>query len=70
MIPPSGWRVVDGTRLRKTFLFPDFQTALAFANRIGETPLELHLAWGQVDVTISADGGVAARIDDAYFAIS
>ena len=29
------WRVVDGHHLTKTFLFPDFKTALAFVNRAG-----------------------------------
>jgi 4a-hydroxytetrahydrobiopterin dehydratase len=30
------WRVVDQHHIEKTFLFPNFKSALAFVNRIGE----------------------------------
>ena len=60
------WRVRDEEVLSKTFVFPDFQTALAFVNRIGEAAEELghhpdiHLGWGRVDVEISTHdaGGI------------
>jgi len=29
------WKVVDGHHIKKTFLFPDFKTALDFVNRVG-----------------------------------
>jgi 4a-hydroxytetrahydrobiopterin dehydratase len=75
------WTVVDGRQLSKTFLFPNFQTALDFVNRVGEVAEEaghhpdLHLAWGRVDATTwSHDAGgiterdfaLAARIDQAF----
>ena len=51
------WRVRDD-RLSKTFLFPDFKSALAFVNRVGAVAEEqghhpdLQLAWGKVVVEI------------------
>src|SRR5688500_7793679 len=53
------WQVaeVDGiSRLRRTFTFPDFASALAFANRVGDIAEreghhpDLHVAWGKVTV--------------------
>jgi len=76
------WRVRDGHRLSKTFLFPDFKTALAFVNRVGAVAEEeghhpdLALAWGRVDVqtwTHSAGGLtandfiLAAKTDREFF---
>jgi len=76
----SGWQVVDQHHLTKSFSFPDFRTALAFVNRIGEIAEEeghhpdLFLAWGKVDVktwTHKIDGLtesdfiLAAKIDRA-----
>ena len=63
------WRVQDEHRLSKTFLFPDFQTALAFVDRVGNEAErqghhpDIHLAWGRVDVeTWSHDaGGITER---------
>jgi 4a-hydroxytetrahydrobiopterin dehydratase len=52
----SGWQVVDGHHLTKSYTFPDFRTALDFVNRIGETAEseghhpDLYLAWGKVEV--------------------
>jgi len=77
----SGWRMRGDQRLTKTFLFPDFQTALDFVNRAGEAAEkqghhpDLHLAWGRVDVetwTHDAEGltqsdfVLAEAIDRAY----
>jgi 4a-hydroxytetrahydrobiopterin dehydratase len=74
------WKIVEG-RLSKTFLFPNFQSALDFVNRVGAAAEEeghhpdLHLAWGRVDATTwSHDAGgitdrdfaLAARIDQAF----
>lgn len=78
----ADWKTPGDRRLSKTFLFPDFQTALDFVNRAGAIAEEeghhpdLHLAWGRVDVTTSThDAGgltendfiLAARIDRALF---
>jgi 4a-hydroxytetrahydrobiopterin dehydratase len=65
----SGWQAVDDHHLAKTFGFPDFATALAFVNRVGETAERLghhpdiHLSWGRVGVeTWSHDtGGITER---------
>lgn len=73
---------MDDHELSKTFPFPDFQTALAFVNRLGAVAEEeghhpdLHLARGRVDVRTSAhDAGgltendfiLAAKVDRAFF---
>ena len=53
------WEVVeiDGVkRLRRSFRFPDFKRALAFANEVGALAEreghhpDLHVAWGRVTV--------------------
>ena len=76
------WKNRDNQRLSKTFLFPDFKTALDFVNRVGAIAEEqghhpdLHLAWGRVDVeTWTHDAGgltekdfrLAAGIDRQFF---
>jgi len=76
----SGWKAKDG-HLAKTFLFPDFRTALDFVNRVGDAAEQqghhpdICLAWGRVDVeTWSHDAGgvtdrdykLAAEIDRRY----
>jgi 4a-hydroxytetrahydrobiopterin dehydratase len=54
----GGWQVIDGHHLEKNFAFPDFAQALAFTNVIGAIAEEeghhpdIHLAWGNVRVTI------------------
>ena len=73
-----GWQVVEGHHLFKSFSFPDFVTALAFVNRIGEVAEQqghhpdIFLAWGKVDVKIwthkvngltESDFILAAKID-------
>jgi 4a-hydroxytetrahydrobiopterin dehydratase len=77
------WRVAENRRISKTFLFPDFQSALNFTNRAGAVAEaeghhpEICLSWGRVDVqTWTHDAGgltendfiLAAKIDQAYFA--
>ena len=61
----NGWRVVAGHHLEKEYAFPDFVTALAFVNRVGEVAEEeghhpdLFLTWGKVRITLwthSIDG--------------
>jgi len=75
------WKVVDGHHLTKTFLFPDFKTALAFVNRVGAVAEaeghhpDLCLSWGKVDAITYThkikgltgnDFILAAKIDRAY----
>jgi 4a-hydroxytetrahydrobiopterin dehydratase len=74
----GGWRVVAERHLEKEYRFPDFRSALAFTNRIGEIAEQqghhpdLSLAWGKVGVTIwthsiegltESDFVLAAKID-------
>ena len=55
---PNGWRAVDGHHLEKEYPVPDFVSALAFVNRVGELAEreghhpDVHLAWGKVRLTI------------------
>lgn len=55
------WRVVEVEgvkRLRRSFEFPDFREAMAFAVRVGDLAEreghhpDLHIAWGRVTVEI------------------
>jgi len=77
----SGWQVVDGHHLFKGYAFPNFVTALAFVNHIGETAEQeghhpdLYLAWGKVEVKIwthkingltESDFILAAKIDRLF----
>jgi 4a-hydroxytetrahydrobiopterin dehydratase len=54
----SGWKVIEERYIQKSYLFPDFLTALDFVNRVaalaeeqGHHP-DLTLSWGQVLVSI------------------
>lgn len=53
-----GWQVTRKHHLSKTYTFPNFVTALAFVNKIGELAErvghhpDLSLAWGKVSVEI------------------
>lgn len=73
-----GWRLEGGDRLRRSYRFPDFATALAFVNAAGDVAEEqghhpdLLLSWGRVEATLwtHAAGGLtesdfvlAARLD-------
>jgi 4a-hydroxytetrahydrobiopterin dehydratase len=52
------WKVVNEHHLQRDYTFPDFRTALAFVNRVGELAEQqghhpdIALAWGKVGVTI------------------
>ena len=74
----DNWEIVDDHHLSKSFDFPNFKTALAFTNAVGEIAEEenhhpdIHLAWGKVRVDIwthkidnlvEADFILAAKID-------
>ncbi len=73
-----GWQVVAEHHLTKTYVFPDFRTALEFVNRAGAIAEaeghhpDLYLAWGKVEAKIwthkvdgltESDFILAARID-------
>ena len=75
------WKVINEHHLTKTFVFPDFKTALAFVNRVGAIAEaeghhpDITLTWGKVDVltyTHKIDGLtesdfiLAAKIDEAF----
>lgn len=55
---PNDWRVVDDHHLEKEYRFPDFVSALAFVNRVGEVAEseghhpDLALGWGRVRITL------------------
>ena len=72
------WTVVQEHQLERIFKFPDFVTALAFVNRIGEIAEaeghhpDMELGWGRVAVKIythkvdgltESDFILAAKID-------
>ena len=74
----SGWAAERNVKIRKEFTFPDFKSALAFANRIGEIAEQeghhpdLMVGWGKlaVELTTHAIKGLsendfilAAKID-------
>ncbi len=78
----SDWKIVDEHHLTKTFVFPDFKTALDFVNRVGAVAEQeghhpdLTLTWGRVDVktyTHKIDGltesdfVLAAKVDREFF---
>ena len=73
-----GWEVANQHHLMRTYKFPDFVSALAFVNRVGEVAEEeghhpdLYLSWGRVEVRIwthkidgltESDFILAAKID-------
>ncbi len=75
------WKVVAEHHITRTFVFPDFKTALAFVNRAGAVAEaeghhpDLLLTWGRVEVktyTHKIDGLtesdfiLAAKIDEAF----
>jgi 4a-hydroxytetrahydrobiopterin dehydratase len=72
------WKIIEERHIAKSFLFPDFKTALDFVNRVGAIAEQeghhpdLCLAWGKVDVQIythkikgltESDFILAAKID-------
>lgn len=74
----SHWTVVDEHHLERIYKFPDFRSALAFVNKVGELAEEqghhpdILLGWGKVGITIwthtvngltESDFILAAKID-------
>lgn len=51
------WQIVDGHHLVCSYKFPDFRSALAFVNRVGELAEQqghhpdILLAWGKAEIT-------------------
>jgi 4a-hydroxytetrahydrobiopterin dehydratase len=77
----GGWRVENEHHLEKEYRFPDFRSALAFANRLGDLAErefhhpDIHLAWGRVRLEIwthkirgltESDFVLAAKADELY----
>ena len=73
-----GWDAVNGHHLKKSFTFPDFQSALDFVNRVGAVAEEqghhpdIYLTWGKVEIAIwthkidgltESDFILAAKVD-------
>jgi len=54
----EGWTIVDEHHLSRTFRFPDFVSALAFVNRVGEIAEaqghhpNISFTWGRVTTDI------------------
>ncbi|MEK7519950.1 MAG: 4a-hydroxytetrahydrobiopterin dehydratase [Patescibacteria group bacterium] len=72
------WKVMDGKKIVRSFIFKDFKDALVFANSVGDCAEQeghhpdLYVAWGKVTVELwtHAVGGLsendfilAAKID-------
>lgn len=72
------WKVIEEHHIEREVRFPDFLSALAFTNQVGELAEEqghhpdIHLAWGLARVTIwthkidaltESDFVLAAKID-------
>ncbi|MFP4500643.1 MAG: 4a-hydroxytetrahydrobiopterin dehydratase [Candidatus Hydrogenedentota bacterium] len=75
------WGLIDDHHIEKTFKFPDFKSALAFTNRVGEIAEEQNhhpdilLTYGKARVTIfthtidgltESDFVLAAKVEKAY----
>ena len=78
----KNWSVVNNHHIEKEFKFPDFKTALAFTNKVGNIAEEqghhpdILLTWGKVGVKIwthkidgltESDFILAAKIDEIPF---
>jgi len=76
-----GWEVVNEHHLHRSFAFPDFKSALAFVNRVGELAEQqghhpdIFLAWGKAEITIwthkidgltESDFILGAKIEQLY----
>jgi 4a-hydroxytetrahydrobiopterin dehydratase len=75
------WKVVNEHHLQKEYLFPDFKTALAFTNKVGEIAEQedhhpdIHLSYSKVTLVIwthkidgltESDFILAAKCDKAF----
>jgi 4a-hydroxytetrahydrobiopterin dehydratase len=54
----EGWNIVNEHHLEKSYTFPNFKTALAFTNKVGNIAEEeghhpdILLTWGKVKITL------------------
>ncbi len=77
----DAWEVIDEHHLEAAYGFPDFETALAFTNDVGELAEDewhhpdIHLSWGEVGIEMwthdigglhRSDFVMAARMDRIY----
>jgi len=68
------WTVAAGKRIERTFKFPDFKSALAFANRVGAIAEaenhhpDLLVAWGKVGVVLTTHS--AGGLTENDFAVA
>jgi 4a-hydroxytetrahydrobiopterin dehydratase len=75
---PAQWKIVNEHHIVRACKFPDFKSALAFVNRVGEVAEEqghhpdILLGWGKVEITLwthavdgltESDFILAAKID-------
>jgi 4a-hydroxytetrahydrobiopterin dehydratase len=75
---PGQWKVINEHHIVREYKFPDFRSALAFVNRVGELAEEqghhpdIALGWGRVEITTwthavngltESDFILAAKID-------
>jgi 4a-hydroxytetrahydrobiopterin dehydratase len=75
---PAQWKIVNEHHIVRACKFPDFKSALAFVNRVGEVAEEqghhpdILLGWGKVEITTwthavdgltESDFILAAKID-------
>jgi 4a-hydroxytetrahydrobiopterin dehydratase len=75
---PSQWQIMNEHHLVRTYKFPDFKSALAFVNKVGEVAEsqghhpDIQLGWGKVEITTwthavdgltESDFILAAKID-------
>jgi 4a-hydroxytetrahydrobiopterin dehydratase len=69
----AGWQVVDHRYLVKSYSFPDFNTALAYVNKVGQLAEQVNhhpqiiLSWGRVEIRLWTErvGGLS-EIDFAF----
>jgi 4a-hydroxytetrahydrobiopterin dehydratase len=76
---PEQWAIVSQHHLVRNFKFPDFRSALAFLNKVGELAEaqghhpDILLGWGKVEITLwthavdgltESDFILAAKIDE------
>ncbi|MBS0629064.1 MAG: 4a-hydroxytetrahydrobiopterin dehydratase [Verrucomicrobia bacterium] len=77
----EGWRLIEESRLEKSYKFKDFKGALAFVNDLGKIAEEqghhpdIELSWGKVKVVLwthkihglsESDFVMAAKCDVAF----
>jgi len=75
---PAQWKIIDEHHIVRSYKFPDFKSALAFVNRVGELAEQqghhpdILLRWGKVEITLwthavdgltESDFILAAKID-------